>query len=160
MSIKNSTDTIGNRTPNLPDCAAVPQTIATRRAPHTKRVHTLQSRPVSSLDRWRNTKKLCILPRHCAHLHGSCDSRNKHDITSLKSIIPLAFIIDTGCVPLRYERVIYIYIVYEKWFQSIKLREIFRFYVSTTCPCTCLTNRSPQTPQPNLTLHFFFFPKI
>jgi hypothetical protein len=29
MSMKNSNDTIGNRTRDLPDCSAVPQTTAT-----------------------------------------------------------------------------------------------------------------------------------
>jgi len=33
MSIKNSSDTIGNRTRDLPTSSAVPQTTATPRAP-------------------------------------------------------------------------------------------------------------------------------
>ena len=36
MSMKNSSDTIGNRTRDLPTCSAVPQPIALRRAPYTK----------------------------------------------------------------------------------------------------------------------------
>ena len=36
MSMKNSNDTIGNRTPDLPTCSAVPQATAPPRAPHVQ----------------------------------------------------------------------------------------------------------------------------
>ena len=48
MSTKNSTDTIGNRTRDLPDCSAVPQPTA----------------PLCSL--WQVLNKLCVPPVGCS----------------------------------------------------------------------------------------------
>ena len=44
MSMKNSSDTIGNRTRDLPTCSAVPQPTAPPRAPNT--VHSVGHNPV------------------------------------------------------------------------------------------------------------------
>jgi hypothetical protein len=43
MSMKNSNDTIGNRTRDLPACRAVPQLTAPSRAPQLPTVETLFS---------------------------------------------------------------------------------------------------------------------
>ena len=43
MSMKNSSDTIGNRTRDLPTCSAVPQPTALRRAPRVHRNSPVQT---------------------------------------------------------------------------------------------------------------------
>jgi len=59
MSMKNSNDTIGNRTRDLPTCSAVPQPTA---PPRPKRVadeiKTVKSFPLNTLNFWYNYKDL------------------------------------------------------------------------------------------------------
>jgi len=49
MSMKNSNDTIGNRTRDLPACSAVPQPTALPRAPILPYIHSENTKRVSSL---------------------------------------------------------------------------------------------------------------
>jgi hypothetical protein len=48
MSMKNSSDTIGNRTSDLPACSAVPQPTATTRAP-TQSTYIIINTPLHNL---------------------------------------------------------------------------------------------------------------
>ena len=57
MSMKNSSDTIGNRTRDIPACSAVPQPAAPPRAPYIAGRTNLNERPVPRKGATHNKQK-------------------------------------------------------------------------------------------------------
>jgi hypothetical protein len=71
MSMKNSSDTIGNRTRDLPACSAVPQTTAPPRAPFLIRKGKFTIQPATKALRGsRGTGRLFYSRRHKMGLGG------------------------------------------------------------------------------------------
>jgi hypothetical protein len=66
-SMKNSSDTIGNRIRDLPTCSAVPQPIALPRAPDFAVTYiNIRKKPLSRLRRrWENTIKMDLQEVGC-----------------------------------------------------------------------------------------------